>query len=500
MNEFYCIKNQLSYNNMFYHWVNRYCNSFRLKRIFLFPIITYLHITIVKCQTVSFDSVSVAAFGKVYIYSDVYEPRQNLIIMISGDGGWRYGVPEFAREFSKMNSVVVGVDILRYYRHLRQNNEECYQVSSDFVELATKMEHQYNFPEYEPPVLMGYSSGATLVYGIIAQAGPGTFKGGISLAFCPDIELPKMLCQIYGFKEIEKIKGKSYLLMPDARLGNQWIVMQGMEDKICDFKTVHDFVSKTTDARIIALPKVGHDFSKWIDFMPQWKTAYTDLIAKFSSEKARQNNIPLLKNIPAVITMGKSGVTSNLIALFLSGDGGWYSFEQSITNRLAELGITTIGIDIKKYLWNRKSPETLSSEITELLNYYAKELKRSQFILMGYSQGAEIVPFLFTRLSEEMKYNIRSLVMLSPGETTDFEIHITNMLGLSSKQNTFNVITELSGIRNTKQICIFGESERTKVPELLKSTQVESVKIPGDHHFKGNSSIIVQTMQDKKAF
>jgi type IV secretory pathway VirJ component len=500
MNDYYCVENKESYNSMLNFCISSYFNNFRLKSISLFSIIIYFQFTFVKCQAVSIDSVSIATFGKVYIYSNVNEPPQNLIILISGDGGWKYGVPEFAREFSKMNSVVVGIDIRKYYQHLRQNNEECYLIASDFVELATKMEHQYNFPEYEPPILMGYSSGATLVYGILAQARPGTFKGGISLAFCPDIELPKMLCQINGLKEIEQIKGKSYLFMPDAKLGNQWIVIQGMEDKICDFKTVNDFVSGTTDARIIALPKVGHDFSKWIDFMPQWKTAYTDLIAKFSSEKAQQNNIPLLKNIPAVITMGKSGVNSNLIALFLSGDGGWYNFEQSITNRFAELGITTIGIDIKKYLWNRKSPETLSSEMTELLKYYAKEWKRSQFILMGYSQGAEIVPFLFTRLPEEMKYNIRSLVMLSPGETTDFEIHITNMIGLGSKQNTFNVITELSEIRNTKQICIFGESEKTKVPELLKSTNVESVKIPGDHRFKGNSSIIVQTMQDKKAF
>jgi type IV secretory pathway VirJ component len=281
---------------------------------------------------------------------------------------------------------------------------------------------------------------------------------------------------------------------------SHWIVLQGRKDKICDFETVNDFVSKTADSKIIELPEVGHDFSKWSDFMPQWKAAYKDLLTKFISDRSGINHDPRLSNVQSVITLGKTSVNNNTIALFLSGDGGWYSFEQLITNQLAELGINTIGIDIKKYLWNRKNPETLSSEMKELLKYYGREWNKSEFIIIGYSQGAEIVPFLFTRLPEDMKYKTKSIVMLSPGETTDFEIHVTNMLGLGSKQNTFNVIKELSVIRDIKQICIFGENENTNVPELLKGTQVECVIIPGDHHYKGNSSLIVQTMKDKNAF
>ena len=119
---------------------------------------------------------------------------------------------------------------------------------------------------------------------------------------------------------------------------------------------------------------------------------------------------------------------------------------------------------------------------------------------MGYSQGAEIVPFVLTRLPEEMKSKVISMVMLSPELSTDFEVHITNMLGLGNKENTYDVIAEISKIQDTRQICIFGENENTKVPEILRSTQVETVLIPGDHHYKSNSTLIVQKMKDKKAF
>jgi type IV secretory pathway VirJ component len=139
--------------------------------------------------------------------------------MISGDGGWSSGVLSFAETFSEMNSLVIGVDILRYFKDLRQRTDDCYTVAADFVQLATEIEKKYDFPYYKSPVIMGYSSGATLVYGILAQARPGTFIGGISVGFCPDIELPKMLCQTNGLIERVDVTGKSYFLRPDRASG-----------------------------------------------------------------------------------------------------------------------------------------------------------------------------------------------------------------------------------------------------------------------------------------
>ncbi|MGB8490047.1 MAG: AcvB/VirJ family lysyl-phosphatidylglycerol hydrolase, partial [Bacteroidales bacterium] len=143
------------------------------------------------------DSVVVNTFGNVHIYKPSGTPSE-VIIMISGDGGWRFGVIGFSKKFADLGALVAGVDILRYNRELRRRTGDCYSIAADFVELATAIEKKYNLPEYQPAVLMGYSSGATLVYGILAQARPGTFKGGISLGFCPDMDLPKMLCQING--------------------------------------------------------------------------------------------------------------------------------------------------------------------------------------------------------------------------------------------------------------------------------------------------------------
>ncbi len=471
-----------------------------MKRVFLSVLTIFMGLDCVLGQAVRVDSLNVAPFGKVYTYSPAASSPENLIIMISGDGGWKYGVTDFSKEFSRMNSLVVGVDILRYYRYLRQNKSECYMVSADFVDLASAIERKFNFPGYIPPVIMGYSSGATLVYGILAQARPDTFMGGISLGFCPDIELPKMLCQVNGLAEKVLVKGKSFIFMPDANLGNPWVVLHGLEDKICDFQTVNEFVHKTGSSSLIALHNVGHGFSKWSDFMPQWKIAYTEMITKYDSGQKLGNQAALTDDLPTIITLGKSGENSNIIAVLFSGDGGWYGLEQNIANHLSDSGISTIGIDTRKYFWKRKDPEITTNDIESIFKYYGKEWNKSQFMLIGYSQGAEIVPFVLARLPEAIKSKVVSSVMLSPEATTDFEVHISNMVGLGNKQNTYDVISEISGIKNTRQICIFGEKENTDVPELFKGTQVETAFIPGDHHYKSNAALIVEEMKNKNAF
>lgn len=469
-----------------------------MKRSVNIILLFFFAFQLLSGQVIKTDSVNVTPFEKVYVYSSGLTPG-NLIIMISGDGGWKYGVPEFAMEFSRMNALVVGVDILHYYRYLRRQNKDCYMVSSDFVELATAIERKYNFRSYFPPVIMGYSSGATLVYAILAQSRPGTFTGGISLGFCPDIPLPRMMCQVNGLTEKVNDTGKGFLLLPDARLGNKWVVLQGPDDKVCNFTEVSEFVRNCGNSKLIPCDGVGHSFSRWSDFMPQWKAAYTEMIKKPEDSRSTEPSNPG-SDLPIIVTRKNDPSDNNSIAFLYSGDGGWYSFEQAIATRLSNNGVPVIGIDMKKYLWTRKTPDQVATDLQGMIKYYLKLWNRQNVVLIGYSQGAEVIPFIFTRLPEEIRLHVSSLVMLSPELFTDFEIHVSNMMGLGNKKNTFDVVAELSKVKDPLQLFIFGEGEKTTLPDLVKGKNVEVVRVPGDHHFKGNSGLIVQTMKDKKAF
>jgi type IV secretory pathway VirJ component len=444
------------------------------------------------------DSVNISHFGKVYVYKQAGTP-ENIAIMISGDGGWKYGVIDFSENFSKKNTLVIGVDILKYHHELRQRRDSCINVSADFVQLATEIEQIYNFPEYEPAVLMGYSSGATLVYAILSQSRPGTFIGGISLGFCPDIELPGKLCQINGLKAKIYLKGKSFMLQPDSKLGNPWVVLQGMKDNICGYSEVSDFVKKTRGAELITLSEVGHGFSKWSDFMPQWENAYNNLIAKYRKQQQNASGAEKIKNLPLIIVDAVTQSKEAPIALLISGDGGWYGFEQSIADYIAKLGISTIGLDSRKYFWNRKTPEETAADVAKALDYYGKVMNKNHFVLIGYSLGAELVPFVTNRLPQELRQKVDAQVLLSPERTTDFEVHFTNMLGMGNRQNTYNVIDEIRKAE-VRTLLIFGSGEKSEVPGLLTGTPAISKFIPGDHHYKFDVDLIIKTIRDSKVF
>jgi type IV secretory pathway VirJ component len=207
-----------------------------------------------------------------------------------------------------------------------------------------------------------------------------------------------------------------------------------------------------------------------------------------------------IKNIPVVLTKAKSDNKEAPLALLISGDGGWFSFEQKIADQLAGQGIPTIGLDSRKYFWSRKTPDQTAIDVFKVISYYGKLWNKKNIMLIGYSLGSEIVPFIVNRLPEEMRSRVISAVLLSPETYTDFEIHISNMLGMGNSENTYNVVQEIVKMKNVNTILIFGDGEKSKVPGLLSGKPVKISLIPGDHHYKSNVQLILQTIKNNNAY
>jgi type IV secretory pathway VirJ component len=202
-----------------------------------------------------------------------------------------------------------------------------------------------------------------------------------------------------------------------------------------------------------------------------------------------------ISNLPLIITAAKVSNPDAPVALLISGDGGWYWFEQSLANHLAGMGIPTVGIDSRKYLWSHKTPEKVTSDIESALKHYASSWGKSKFLLAGYSYGAEIVPFIIRRVDEDFRLRIEAAVLLSPDVSTDFEVHLSNMVGIGNKQNTYDVAAEISDITGTKVLAIFGEDEKSRLPVRIAGSRTIIKFIPGDHHYKFNVDLIMSIIK-----
>src|ERR1700724_3446607 len=126
--------------------------------------------------------VPAGSFGTVSVYIPAGTP-QSVAIFLSGDGGWNLGVVNMAQALRDKGAVVIGVDVTHYLAALR-GKPACRLIAGDFDNLSHQVQKKIGLKEYHVPVLLGYSSGATVVYAVLVQSPPGTFAGAMSLRFC----------------------------------------------------------------------------------------------------------------------------------------------------------------------------------------------------------------------------------------------------------------------------------------------------------------------------
>jgi len=222
------------------------------------------------------ETFNYGRFGEISVYGG--GAANELVLFVSGDGGWNLGVISMAKHLADKGAVVAGIDIRHYLAQLEQASEECVSPSADIEALSRYLQSKLQLKRALQPTLVGYSSGATLVYAVLAQAPRGLFKGALSLGFSPDLDLKKPLCKGSGLEATSRrgvdgsLKGVDFL--PAKSLAAKWIVLQGEIDQVCPAPPTQKFMNEVPDGEIVLLPKVGHGFSVEKNWLPQYEAAF----------------------------------------------------------------------------------------------------------------------------------------------------------------------------------------------------------------------------------
>jgi type IV secretory pathway VirJ component len=199
-----------------------------------------------------------------------------------------------------------------------------------------------------------------------------------------------------------------------------------------------------------------------------------------------QQPSPLKIDIP--LTLIPTASKENLpLAFFISGDGGWTGFDQTMGEKLAENGMPVAGLDAQKYFWNERKPKEAADEIGKAIEHYMQQWNRKSFVLIGYSFGACVAPFIANNFTDVLKESLKGVYCFSPNETGDFEIHISDMLSLKSKEK-YDVVNELKKIYSLKPVCIFGLEEDAAIRNRFSETGLRIETLPGNHHYNNDLS------------
>ncbi len=181
-------------------------------------------------------------------------------------------------------------------------------------------------------------------------------------------------------------------------------------------------------------------------------------------------------------------------AILLTGDGGWAELVRAIAEGLNATNIPTVGWNSKEYYWTRRTPDEAAKDLAALLARFRREWNRERVVLVGYSRGADVLPFLVNRLSDADRQSIDLIALLGPAQNTDFEIHWGDYLGEATSKNPLSVPPEIMKLKGMPLLVLYGADDQDSCGAALSRELGDIRALPGGHHFDRDYSQLVQPL------
>lgn len=452
-------------------------------------------------------------FNQAQIYRPSGDPR-GVALLVSGTDGWTTQDGELADSLRRQGVLTAGLDLKQMIVALRKDGANCLGPRGDFDNFSRVLQARYQLNGYSQPILVGNGPvAAGLAYATLATASEDTFSGAVSLGFVPQtLSLPLPLCKEFtGFAtpinnaatEAARIiaapppetksagkgaKGASapapamprgpyvYRLEPNAKFADPWLVFPTPADG----PEVTDFVRRVPNGALLATAITPTNVDA------QLAEAVTRLKPHQQASAAPPTAV---SDLPLVEVPTKEPIKDHdLLAIMLSGDGGWAGIDKDLAAAMNRDGIPVIGFDSLRYFWKARTPESTARDVERVIRYYQAQpaWKRSRVLLIGYSQGADVMPFVINRLPADVRAQLASVILIGMGEKASFEFHVTNWI--KSNDKGAPTLPEAEKMPRGLALCAYGVDDKDAVcPRLNKpGSPVRLLALKGGHHFDGN--------------
>jgi len=426
----------------------------------------------------------------------VYKPSgspTSFVLLLSGDEGWNTTADAMARQLVQQGAMVAGVDWAKFKANLEADGDQCVFPDGDLENLSHFVQAYFHTTTYLSPILVGVSSGAAMAYAMLAQAPRNTFAAALTLGFCPSLDIEKPLCKGSGLESVRGARGHGVEFLPIKSLGNPWVNLQGADDRVCPAGATRDFISQVRGAAGVTLPKVGHDFSSLPDWLPQFTAGYNKLAThnptRVAPPPAGLSDLPVVEvpaqPVAAQPVAAQPGVApTDTFAIIMSGDGGWAGLDQDVAAALSARGIPVVGLDSLRYYWTARTPDGLAADTDRMIRYYLAHFGKQRVLLIGYSQGADVLPFALNRLPEATRARVALVAVMGMSEHALFEFHLSTWISDSSAGPA--TLPEINRITGVPVLCIYGADESDSLCPKLDPKKFNIVKLKGGHHFDGD--------------
>lgn len=418
----------------------------------------------------------------LYIYR-LKQADKGLFLLVSDRDGWNPTMTSIARRFARLNYVVVGIDWHRLSADA-QASAACLDIAQTLLALSQRLIPLFGLDRKLRPLLGGYGVGASVVYAALAQAPKNSFHAGLSLNFCPQLPLRQTPCRGRTLQFIQNAQGLQ--MRPSVGLQASWYIFQVAP--ACDRESAETFIDAVNSAKLVDLSrdKPSPSLNEWLQPVAALVQWLDPRLVNQGLADASGSGLPLIA-VPAA-----HGKDNPWLAVMLTGDGGWAKLDKGVAAQLARQGISTVVLDSLDYFWKARTPAEAGQDLQRIMRDYLRVWNKQRVLLIGYSFGADALPFMANRLPEDLRRKVGLVAMLGLSANASFEFHLSEWLGSDSGGAAYPVAPEIAKLDWCKRLCIMGAREEGSACPSIKAMGVRVVTIPGDHHFDEDYSLIVR--------
>ena len=411
-------------------------------------------------------------YGDVHLVVPVGQ-IQGYVVLFSDPNGWSDANQAALAALGRQGALAVGVDTKTYLARLSAEKEPCHNLVGDVEILSRRLQREHSGLQYHFPILAGVGAGGTLAGAILAQAPVNTVAGAVSVD--PSVVLPSERPLCAGAPSSPRVGGFAY----------------GPSKTLQGFWSLGFTAAEPNQARVYfaSLQSAGMPMS--IQSVPG---IASDAVTSLVQPHFNKGDASGLSALPLIELPARN--PNGLMAIVLSGDGGWRDLDKTIAEELQSRGVSVVGWDSVRYFWQKKTPELTAADLTAVIQTYGEKWHAKSVALVGYSFGADVLPFVYNDLATSIKQRIAQISLLGFANAADWEIQVAGWLGAAPSSEAVPVATAIEHVPTKLVQCFYGGEETDTFCNTLSSRGVEVIKTTGGHHFDGNYARLAEQILD----
>jgi len=409
------------------------------------------------------------------------DPEKGLLLYITNQPQAKKAT-EYAKQFASLSYYVALVDNEALLNAPTNGAGQCLNIAKKLNRLNTQLKSHYNIDNDELPILVATEDSSATLYAALAQAEEHKFHAAVSINFDPQLKSHANLCKQQSFSTLDNQQLK---LVGVKRVPTSFYIFQDQNispdatqfaENVGNVKlTFSDNKKQNAQAEAIQI-------LQWLD------PRLADQISSDSSD----SNLPIIE-VPAVEQQNPDNqIDSDSIAVILTGDGGWAEIDKNIAKILSEKGIPAVALDSLSYFWKVRTPEETAKDVETIIEQYLEKWNKKNVILIGYSFGADVLPFVANNLSADTQHKISLVALLGMGKTAAFEFRLSSWMNADTNASRLPLIPEITKMKWANSICIYGVNDEAANCLPAAELGVKVISMTGDHHFDEKYDELVQ--------